>query len=224
MNREEALTGAIGIFGGAFNPVHNGHLRMAIETREALNLRRVDFMPTHIPPHKSTQGLLPFELRLGLLLESVSNIDGLGVNALEAEMPGPSYSFETMSRLHAAEPDSRFAFVMGSTDFVTLPDWHRGLDLPLITDIVVADRTGTNLPAVDEFLTHHWEWSEEGPNIRRIAGGRLVVFIAIPRLDISATLVRDKFIRGQDPLALVPDAVRRRMRAEPHLFHHFWTR
>lgn len=223
MNRTQVLAGAVGIFGGSFNPVHNGHVRMAIEAREALDLKRVDFAPAHVPPHKPELGLLPFALRLELLREAVAGVDGLGVSAIEAEVDGPSYSFETMARLRAANPDTPFAFIMGSTDFLTLPDWHRGLELPLTTDIVVADRSGLDLEAVDRFLSAHWTWSEGGPHTRRIAGGRLVVFVTIPRLDISASLVRERFLQGRDVAALAPEAVRRRMRVEPHLFHHSWT-
>lgn len=223
MHSDQVLVGAVGIFGGSFNPIHNGHLRMAIETREALNLSRVDFTPAHVPPHKSELGLLPFALRLELTREAVAGVEGLGVSSIEAEVDGPSYSFETMARLRAAAPAARFAFIMGSTDFLTLPEWHRGLELPLTTDIVVADRIGLDLPAVDRFLGAHWTWSEEGARVRRISGGQRVVFLPIPRLDISASLVREKFLQGRDVSALVPEAVRRRMHAEPHLFHHFWT-
>lgn len=224
MADKRTWSGAVGIFGGTFNPVHNGHLRMAIETREALDLARIDFVPTHIPPHKPELGLLPFAWRLELTREAVADVPGLGVSALEAEIDGPSFSYSTLTRLQAASPETRFVFILGSPDFLTLPDWHRGLELPLITDIVVADRVGLDIQAVDDFLSRYWQWKVVKDGVRCIQGGQHIIFLTIPRLDISASLVREKFFQGRDLSGLVPEAVQRQMRVEPGLFYHFWSR
>jgi nicotinate-nucleotide adenylyltransferase len=213
----------VGILGGSFNPVHNGHLRMAIEAREALDLARVDLLPAKVPPHKGEAGLLDFGLRLTLLRLAVDGVSGLDVCGLEGEMPVPSYSHATLTRLGELFPATGFVFVLGSTDFLTLPDWHKGLELPLMTDIAVVDRLGLGQEAVDRFLDEHWEWSVEGPGVRRIAGGRRVVLATMARLDVSASLVREKFCAGLEVSGLVPDAVRERMLAEPQVFRDCWN-
>jgi nicotinate-nucleotide adenylyltransferase len=217
------FSGMVGILGGSFNPVHNGHLRMAIEAREALDLARVDLLPAKVPPHKGETGLLDFGLRLTLLRLAVDGVSGLDVCGLEGEMPVPSYSHATLTRLRELFPATGFVFVLGSTDFLTLPDWHKGLELPLMTDIAVVDRLGLGQAAVDRFLDEHWEWSVEGPGVRRIAGGRRVVLATMARLDVSASLVREKFCAGLEVSGLVPDAVRERMLAEPHAFRDCWN-
>ena len=217
------FAGFVGILGGSFNPVHNGHLRMAIEAREALGLSRVDLLPAKVPPHKGESGLLDFELRLSLLRAAVQGVEGLGVCALEGEMPVPSYSYATLARLRELSPASTFVFVLGSTDFMTLPHWHRGLDLPLVTDMAVVDRLGLGQEAVDDFLDAHWDWSVDGPGIRRIAGGRRIVIAPMARLDISASMVREKFCAGLEISGLVPEAVRGRMLADSHLFTDCWN-
>jgi nicotinate-nucleotide adenylyltransferase len=217
------FSGMVGILGGSFNPVHNGHLRMAIEAREALDLARVDLLPAKVPPHKGETGLLDFGLRLTLLRLAVDGVSGLDVCGLEGEMPVPSYSHATLTRLRELFPATGFVFVLGSTDFLTLPDWHKGLELPLMTDIAVVDRLGLGQAAVDRFLDEHWEWSVEGPGVRRIAGGRRVVLATMARLDVSASLVREKFCAGLEVSGLVPDAVRQRMLAEPQVFRDCWN-
>lgn len=217
------LAGSPGILGGTFNPVHNGHLRMALEAREALGLSRVDLMPASVPPHKGRAGLLDFETRLALLREAVEGVGGLGVSGLEGDMPTPSYSYDTLTRLGELHPGVNHVFVLGSTDFLTLPEWHRGLELPLLSDMVVVDRLGLGLDAVDRFLDAHWQWEAEGPALRRIKSGRLVAFVTMPRLDISASMVRDKFCSGLETSGLVPEPVRRRMRDDPGLFRSSWN-
>jgi nicotinate-nucleotide adenylyltransferase len=213
----------VGILGGSFNPVHNGHLRMAIEAREALGLARVDLLPARVPPHKGTAGLLDFGLRLDMARLAVEGVEGLGVCALEGEMPVPSYSHATLVRLAELHPGTRHVFVLGSTDLPTLPDWHRGLELPLLADMAVVDRLGLGLDTVDRFLTAHWQWREEGPGLRRIDGGRLVAFVPMARLDISASMVREKFCAGREVRGLVPEAVRERMLAAPRQFSDCWN-
>jgi len=217
------FSGFIGILGGSFNPVHNGHLRMAIEARERLGLSRVDFLPAKVPPHKGESGLLDFKLRLSLLRAAVQGVEGLGVCALEGEMPAPSYSYATLTRLRELDPSAAFVFVLGSTDFLTLPHWHRGLELPLLTDMAVVDRLGLGQEAVDAFLNRHWQWSVEEGGARRIAGGRRVVLLPMARLDISASMVREKFCAGLETSGLVPEAVRDRMLADAHVFADCWN-
>jgi len=217
------FAGSTGILGGSFNPVHNGHLRMAIEAREALGLKRVDLLPAKVPPHKGEAGLLDFGLRLSMLRMAVQDVEGLGVCALEGEMPVPSYSYSTLARLRETDQATNFVFVLGSTDFLTLPQWHRGIELPLVNDIAVVDRLGLGQDAVDACLDAHWDWFAESGGVRRIAGGRRVVLVPMARLDISASMVRKKFCAGLEPSGLVPEAVRGRMLAEPRFFKDCWN-
>lgn len=209
------LRGSVGILGGSFNPVHNGHVRMAVEVREALDLSRVDFLPAQVPPHKGVSGLLDFSLRLELLHAAVQGIDGLTVSALEGELPIPSYSYLTLEYLQGAFPEVNYAFIMGAGDFLTLPDWYRGLELPLLSDIIVVRRQDVEMGAIDRFLDEHWQWTAAGRRIRRIAGGRSVFLVSIPRLEISSSLVRERFLAGRELAGLVPQSVCRRMLGDP---------
>lgn len=155
--------------------------------------------------------------------EAVQGIDGLEVSDLEGQMPVPSYSYLTLVRLAESNPDIHYVFILGGTDLLTLPEWHRGLEIPLITDIAVAGRLGVGAEMIDGFLDAHWTWIKEESCARQVVGGKRVFFVSLPRLDISASLVRDRFQQGRDVAGLVPEAVRRRMLAEPRIFNDYWS-
>lgn len=217
------LSRSVGILGGSFNPVHNAHLRMAIEAREQLGLDRVELVPAPVPPHKDAGGLLPFALRVELLRAAVADIPGLAVNDIEGGMPGPSYTFITLRRLAALRPGINHIFVLGSTEVPTLTHWHRGLELPLMTDMAVVDRLGQSEDMLDAFLTAHWSWSLDTAGVRRIDGGRRILVLRMPRSDISSSLVRERYLRGQDIAGLVPDCVRSRLLADGDRVRACWT-
>ena len=172
---------------------------------------------------KSLDKSAAVQAQMDMARQAVEGVEGLGVCALEGEMPVPSYSHSTLVRLAELFPGTRHVFVLGSSDLLTLPDWHRGLELPLLADMAVVDRLGLGLDEVDRFLATHWRWSEEGTGLRRIAGGRLVAFVPMARLDISASMVREKFCVGREVRGLVPEAVRGRMLAAPRQFSDCWN-
>ncbi len=107
----------IGILGGSFNPVHNGHVRMAIEVLERLSLDRVELVPAKQPPHKQEGDILPFDLRLELVNQAIDGVPGLGSNPLEGEREGPSYTCDTLNCYRTEQPDSDFFFIVGRPRF-----------------------------------------------------------------------------------------------------------
>ena len=135
----------IGILGGSFNPVHIGHLRLALEVLEApvAALEYVELLPCAEPPHKPREGILPFELRSALLEVAGRRIPRLRVNRLEGMRSGPSYTWDTLTAYAAQYPGQRPVFILGGEDFATLPQWFRGLELPQLADFVVVPRAGT---------------------------------------------------------------------------------
>ncbi|GAB1409536.1 nicotinate (nicotinamide) nucleotide adenylyltransferase [Desulfovibrionales bacterium] len=217
------LAGAIGIFGGSFNPPHHAHWRMAAEAREQAGLARVDFYPAAVPPHKQDQHMLPFALRLSLVEAMVAAGQGCGVSALEGEVDGPSYSYATLTRVRQSSPQDRFVFILGSTDFLTLLSWHRGQEIPLITDMIVMERAGIDNRQTRAFARQHWGATECAPQVLQIPEGGRIALLTMPRLDISASLVRAKFIQGLDIRGLVPEAVYDMLQANRALCLQSWT-
>ena len=96
------------ILGGSFNPPHVGHLRLAIEAREALGdlVQGVDMVPCAVPPHKAQSGMLPFELRASMVAACAESIPWLRCNRAEALRQGPSYTWDTLCAYREAEPET----------------------------------------------------------------------------------------------------------------------
>lgn len=202
----------IGILGGSFNPVHVAHLRLALEVLESgQGCERLDLIPCAQPPHKSLRGMLPFELRLALLHAAVQDIPGLEVNDLEGRRQGPSYTWDTLSAYREAQPHARLLFVVGGEDFGALSHWHRGQELPHLTDIAMVPRAGSAQAAFRHEVARQWPEArlvQDSSGLHAVLpwGARLL-YLPLPRLDISASFIRRRWLGGGSVRFLLPDAV-----------------
>src|SRR3569623_379881 len=95
---DRALSPAIGLFGGTFTPIHNGHLRLAIELKERLGLSRVHMVPSALPPHRDAPPVPP-QRRLEWVHMACAGEPGLVVDDREIRRSGPSYTFDTLREL-----------------------------------------------------------------------------------------------------------------------------
>ena len=196
----------IGILGGSFNPVHSGHVRMAIEVLEKLGLDRVELVPAKQPPHKDGADLLPFELRLELVERAIEGIPGLGANPLEGERPGPSFTCDTLTCYRTEQPESEFSFILGASTFLELPNWRRGLEIPDLASLVVVNRW----EAADEvagFIERHWPDAKRNDDVWIFPEGHTVQLIDIPRLDIKGGHIRRRWLERRNLNLLVPAGV-----------------
>lgn len=197
----------IGILGGSFNPIHTGHVRMAIETLEQLSLDRVELVPAKQPPHKEGSDILPFELRLELVEKAIEGIAGLGSNPLEGDRPGPSFTCDTLNCYRTEQPDSEIHFIVGASTFLELPKWRRGLEIPDLASLVVVNRWEA-ADAVSDFIKEHWDGVvEEAGGFWRFPEGNTVQLIDIPRLDIKAGHIRRRWLERRNLSLLVPAGV-----------------
>ncbi|AXH98949.1 nicotinate-nucleotide adenylyltransferase [Sporosarcina sp. PTS2304] len=181
----------IGILGGTFNPPHTGHLLIANEVRYACALDEVWLMPAAIPPHKSTAGDATAAQRLQMVKLAVDDLEGLRASAFEIERGGVSYTFDTMSQLVEEEPDVEFHFIIGGDMIDQLSSWYRIEDLLKIITFVGVRRPGAKS-------------SSELP----------VQLVETPQLDLSSTLIRQRFLNGGTVQLLLPSAVEAYIREE----------
>lgn len=199
----------LGFLGGTFNPVHIGHVRLALEMAEALSLARVELIPAARPPHKPGEGMLPFELRAELLSLAVEGIEGVAVNLMEADRPGPSYTWDTLTELVRLHPGADIHFIMGAVDLVNLHLWRRGPELGTLANLAVSTRDSLGRDEVAAYLADHPELGCEpfGPGKWLMPSGNCVELVDVPRLDISASFIRERFRRGSNLRYLVPPGV-----------------
>jgi len=225
----------IGILGASFNPVHIGHLRLALEAREMLALDHVDLLPCALPPHKPATGILPFDMRVRLLRAAIQGLDGLQINPMEGEREGPSYTWDSLQDYAARQPQARRFFLLGCEDFWTLPQWRKGLDLPRLADFAVVPRDGAGVERFMQAVRQNWPKAApcppdsatpmaELPDAKAFAlpeGARLL-YLPMTRLDISASLLRSRFTAGLDLRFLLPPASLECLEAERAVVEACW--
>lgn len=196
----------VGILGGTFDPVHCGHLRAAIETRELLGLDETLLMPAGAPRLRGVPAA-DRGLRRRLLQLAVQGLAGLRVDDRELYREGPTSTVHTLRELRAENPRSAYALIVGVDVFRRLARWTEWESLPRLAHLVVVRRPGARLPgrgAAAELLR---ERGVDDPRRLRRRRAGLVLVADIPRLDISATRVRSLLAAGRSVRFLVPDPV-----------------
>ena len=172
----------IGLYGGSFDPVHNGHLILARETREQLGLDRVLFIPAGHSPHKL--GTMPTsgEARREMVEAAVADEPGFACEDCDLRRAGPSFAIETVRELRGRWPDAEFFYLIGHDNVAKLGTWQSYEELRRAVRFVVFGRGEHDAP-------------HDFPTIVR-------------RVDISATEIRSRVARGESIRYLVPDTVR----------------
>ncbi len=201
-----------GILGGTFDPIHFGHLRIAEEAREHLELDRVLFLVANVPPHKTGQVASPFATRLALVEAAVADHAGFEACAFEADHPGPNYSVDTLARLRRAHPDDSFYFIIGSDSFRDLPSWKNYQELFSLTHLVVVGRPGLDIRRPDQGLpvAAQKQFCYSGsPEKWRHKSGNWLYFLHGTGLDISSTRLRALTAEQRSIRYLVPEPVRK---------------
>lgn len=212
----------IGILGGSFNPIHTGHVRMAIETLEQLSLDRVELVPAKQPPHKTGSEILPFELRLELVNRAIEGISGLGSNPLEGDRSGPSFTCDTLNCYRVEQPESEICFIMGASTFLELPKWRRGLEIPDLASLAVVNRWDA-AEEVSGFIADHWPAAvQEETGLWRFPEGHTIQLVDIPRLDIKGGHIRRRWLGRRNLSLLIPSGVEALLEEKADEIEKYW--
>ena len=196
MNGETQLR--IGIFGGTFAPVHNGHVEAAKAFMEQMKLDYLYIMPACMPPHKQIDSSDDPIYRLKMCELAFSGIDGVLISDLEIKRGGKSYTYDTLVEL--SRPDARLFFMCGTDMVLTFDTWYRAEDLFKLCYPVYVRRE--NDPIMTQRIVEkiNGYYQKYGVMFRRI--------ITEP-ITLSSTQIRNKVAAGEDISALVPSEVER---------------
>lgn len=176
-----------GIFGGSFDPVHFGHLRVAAAAADQLGLDRVHFVPARAQPLKGGHHEAPAADRVAMLRLALEGDPRFVLDLQEIERPGPSYTVHTLQEVRRAYPQDLLFLLVGADAARDLPAWHEAARLPQLATIVVLTRPGVTPPG--------------GPLVNQL--------LVVSPVDISATAIRERIRRAEPIGGLVPDAVAR---------------
>ena len=185
----------IGLFGGTFDPLHNGHIKVAQEAKNRLQLDKIIFIPSGDPPHKTDRKITDKIHRLNMVKEAVEPIGAL-VSDWEMNRDEKSYSVETVRHFQAEYPEDDIYFIIGADSFRDLPTWWHYRELLGLCYFVVVTRPDTD----EESLLSLYAGDETPPR---------VFFLDGILMDISSTDIRRMAKEGKDVSRQVPESVNR---------------
>lgn len=202
----------VAIFGGTFDPIHFGHLRLAQELAESIHVEEVRFIPGGTPPHRAAPQVTA-QQRLDMAALAIGDNLLFKIDDREVRRSGPGYTIDTLNEIRQELGSARpMCLLLGADAFLELATWHRWHELFALAHIVIAHRPG--------FPPESWPARMPEPLAREYAARLMrqpfavhlspaggIVTQAIAALDISASMIRDSLARGVSPRYLLPDPV-----------------
>lgn len=206
VNNTQTLAKAVGLLGGTFDPIHFGHLRMAIEIFQAFSLNEVKLIPCYRPVHRS-QPVAPVKDRFNMVKLAVKTEPALTVSDVEIKQQSPSYTIKTITTLRQQLPTTPLCFILGIDAFLGFSSWQQWQDILRQCHLIVAHRPQYRLPEQGMTADIVAEYSQtDFTAIHQVLGGYLF-FYPITPLEISATDIRQQIVEGRNPRYLLPNSV-----------------
>lgn len=182
----------VGMMGGTFDPIHVGHLAIADEVREALDLERILFVPAGTPPHKPAAEVTSVEHRVAMVEAAIADNEAFELSRIEVDRAGPSFTVDTVEVLAST---FEVTVILSAETFHELPSWHAPDRLFAAAHVAVVPREGYAAPD-PAWLSKAFPGREDR-----------VRYVEAPHLGVSSTGIRARVRDGRSIRYLVPDAV-----------------
>jgi nicotinate-nucleotide adenylyltransferase len=186
----------VGVFGGTFDPVHQGHLIVAEQAREQARLDEVWFVPSARPPHKLDRPVTPFGQRVEMLALALAGNPAFRVDQAEKDRPGPSFTADTLDDFRRRHPDCEFFLLIGSDTLKDLPTWRDPARVVGAATLLVVARPQCPVPPPEQVRA-----------ALGLPGPPRLEVVQAPLIDIASRDLRDRAARGRSLRYLVPRAV-----------------
>ena len=185
----------IGIYGGSFDPVHNGHVNAALTFKEELSLDKIIVIPAYQPPHKKGLALTPSEHRLNMCNLAFGEMEGFEVSDIEIRRADEGYMADTIAELREIYPDDEFYLLIGGDMLLSFRKWYAWSKITDEAVLAVAARNWEDDAAL------------EGEAAMLRSYGATVKIVPIDVKEISSTAVREVVRRADDISSMVPEGV-----------------
>lgn len=187
----------IGIVGGTFDPIHNGHLLLGRQAYEEYQLDEIWYMPSGQPPHKKDHRVSDAADRCAMVQLAIDNIDGFYLSEFETSRQGNTYTAQTLALLKETYPRHEFYFIIGADSLYQIESWYHPRQVLAMVKILAADR---------QYQQPHPDMEERIRYLNRELGGH-VERLHCSEIDISSEDIRRRVQNGQPIADLVPEAV-----------------
>ncbi len=213
----------IGLLGGTFNPIHNGHLHIASEVLKRLHLDQVFFIPARLPPHKGLKGILSPTHRMKMVELALADIPQFLPCDIEIKRSGPSYTIDTVQSLQKQYPGDRLYFILGMDAFSEIKTWKSPKKLLSLCNFIIISRPGysfSSLPVFEPFYSvdrealHQLDCSKQEQYAAEVSHETTLHFLNIPPARISASAIRKDLLAGKPAKKRLPHSV------ESYIIYH----
>jgi nicotinate-nucleotide adenylyltransferase len=184
----------LGFYGGTFDPIHQGHLQLALYVLQHCQLKELQLLPCHLPPHRAHPGVSS-QHRAKMVELAISPYPQLQLNTLELQKNSASYTVETLEQLQQQYPDDTLCFVIGMDSLCAFQSWFRYQDILSLCHLLVCQRPGYQLNATAQTLLQR-HGATDITELSQQTSGKILL-LDNPLFDISATQIRAGFAANQ---------------------------
>lgn len=196
----------IGLFGGTFDPIHNGHLQLALAVSSQLQLKQIRFIPNAQPLLREPP-VASMEQRWQMLTLALADYPDFVLDDCEIKRGGPSYSIDTLQQLRTAMPDTPLCLMLSLDQFLQFEHWREWQRIAELAHLLITSRPGYQLTVSATLHDMVAERLTQDKQVLQQTKAGAVFFLPITTLPISGTEIRARIRRGEPIADLVPEKV-----------------